>query len=31
MNRMIPAALALVFTFGMNAQSAPLETQAKFV
>ena len=31
MNRMIPAALALVFTFGMNAQSAPLEIQAKFV
>jgi len=31
MNRMIPTALALVFTFGMNAQSAPLEVQAKFV
>jgi hypothetical protein len=31
MNRMIPAALSLVFTFGMNAQSAPLEIQAKFV
>jgi len=31
MNRTIPAALALVFTLGMNAQTAPLETQAKFV
>jgi hypothetical protein len=31
MNRMIPAALAFVFTFGMNAQSAPLDIQAKFV
>jgi len=31
MNRMIPAAFALVFTVAMNAQSAPLEIQAKFV
>jgi len=31
MNRMIPAAFAIVFTLGMNAQTAPLETQAKFV
>lgn len=31
MNRMIPAALALVFTFVMDAQTAPVETQAKFV
>jgi hypothetical protein len=31
MNRMIPTAMALVFTLGMNAQSAPLDTQAKFL
>ena len=31
MNRLIPAALALVATVGMNAQSAPVDTQAKFL
>lgn len=31
MNRMIPATLALVCTVGMNAQTAPVETQAKFI
>jgi len=28
---MIPAACALLFTFGLNAQTATLDTQAKFV
>ena len=31
MNRLIPAALALVATVGMHAQSAPVDTQAKFL
>jgi hypothetical protein len=31
MKRMIPAALAVLVAFGLNAQSAPLETQAKFL
>jgi len=31
MKRLIPAALAVVSTLGMNAQTAPLEIQAKFV
>ena len=31
MNRMIPTALALVCTVGMHAQTAPVETQAKFI
>jgi hypothetical protein len=31
MNRVIPAALAVVFALGAQAQSAPLEIQAKFV
>ena len=31
MNRLIPAALALVATVGMNAQVAPVDTQAKFL
>jgi hypothetical protein len=31
MKRMIPAAFAGVYALGLNAQSAPLETQAKFV
>jgi hypothetical protein len=31
MNRMIPAGLALVFTFGLNAQTGPVEIQAKFL
>lgn len=31
MSRLIPTVSALVFTLGLNAQSAPLEVEAKFV
>ena len=31
MQRIVPTALALVFSLGLQAQSAPLETEAKFV
>jgi hypothetical protein len=31
MQRIVPTALALVFSMGLQAQNAPLETQAKFV
>jgi hypothetical protein len=31
MKHVIPTAVAMVFTFGMSAQTAPLETETKFV